>query len=110
MTPRFATVTGGASIREAVERMYREGVSALVVCEGGRLQGLVIERDLALRAGRDDPTVADLLGPHEPLVCRDDQLVADALTMFKQHRVSAVPVVTPEGAVAGVLSAVEIAA
>ncbi len=50
MSDEVVTVDAGASLREAVERMLREGVGSVVVTRDGTPAGILTETD-ALKAG-----------------------------------------------------------
>ncbi len=103
-----------APLRDAVELMRRERVGSLLVQDASGLRGLLTERDVAAQAGKEGAaraaTAQDALSFSEPVVCSENDLVADALVILKQHGISAVPVLDRRGAVVGVLSLVDAAA
>ena len=114
MRRRVVTIEPSASIRRAVETMYREDVPALIVQGVAGLQGVLTERDIAARAAKEGSnpaaTVREFLPRRKPITCLEEDIIADALALMKRHHLSAVPVRDDHGAVVGVLSLIDIAA
>ncbi len=99
-----------SSIREAAQAMTREHVSSLLVLEGGRLRGILTDRDLRARC------VAAGVPPEQPV--RDvmtagvhtvpgEALAFEALLEMTRLGVHHLPV-TERGAVLGVLSTTDL--
>ena len=109
MTRDVVTVSPGASVREAARLMAERNVGALpVVGEGGRLVGILSERDIVRRvvaAGRDpDSTrVSEVMTP-DPVTVRPDYTLADALRVMAQLNVRHLPVVDEGGRLVGIIS------
>jgi CBS domain-containing protein len=65
MTPATVTEARGDSLRAAAARMWRQQTGSLVVTEGGRLAGIITERDVlravALGADPDKSSVDDVM-------------------------------------------------
>jgi CBS domain-containing protein len=65
MTPATVTESRGDSLRAAAARMWRQQTGSLVVTEGGRLAGIITERDVlravALGADPDKSSVDDVM-------------------------------------------------
>ena len=71
MTRDLLTIAASASLAEAARRMASRGVGAVVVLEGGRLAGILTERDVlkAVAEGfREDASVADRMTRHPETV------------------------------------------
>jgi CBS domain-containing protein len=103
------TATLDTSAREAAHEMERRHVGFLVVVEAGRVEGVVTDRDLALRilAGKLDPETTPVREVMtKPVVClaANDPLSSAAALMSK-HGVRRLPIVDDDGAPVGVITA-----
>ena len=108
MTPGVVWVEPGASAALAARLISRHNVGALPVCgPGGRLRGMVTDRDIVLRcvAAEEDPAqtpVRDIMTRGCAAVGPEDDCRAAALLMSRQQ-VRRLPVVE-QGKVVGMLS------
>ena len=96
-----------ASVYSAIELMAEKRVGALLVMEGGRLAGILSERDYARKVilmGRSskDTLVREIMTP-SPITIGLDGTVDDAMHLITEHRVRHLPVMD-RGRVAGILS------
>lgn len=94
------------TVRDAMRRMAEQRLSALPVCEHGRLVGVAMDRDLAGRIGGADEGAAALraaMRADPPFVFDDDPLPLAILGMADQHAMC-LPVVDRERRVVGVLA------
>lgn len=121
MTRSPIAIRQTASVREAAEALKRLDVRHLpVVDEDRELIGMVSDRDL-----RDlpevSPDVAALMGPRvtlesavasvmtgAPVAVAADTDVADIADLMVEHRIGAVPVVSPEGRLVGIVSYIDL--
>lgn len=114
MRPEVVAVPPSASLREAAAIMRDRQAEELVVCDGGRLLGILTAHDLVaggmatLRPPESIP-VHTLLPPGEPAACRDDAILADAARAMSARRLRSVPVVNAAGTVVGVISLLDVA-
>jgi CBS domain-containing protein len=85
------------SVYRAIERMAEKGVGALTVVDGGRLAGVLSERDYARKvilqgkSSRDTP-VADIM-TRDVVTVRPDQSVEDCMALMTERRIRHLPVV-----------------
>ncbi|MGE5505007.1 MAG: CBS domain-containing protein [Actinomycetota bacterium] len=109
MTPDVVVIGPHASIRDAARRMRDRDVGCLPIAdEGGRLLGIVTDRDIAVRAVADNRNPAqttvrecmstDLVWVH------DDLGVEDAAEMMEREQVRRLPVLDREQRLVGILS------
>jgi CBS domain-containing protein len=97
------------TVRAAGSRMAARNVGTLVIVDGtGRPAGVVTDRDLALRvvgAGRDPGlvTVGEVMTP-DPATVGEETPIEQALECMRRHGVRRMPVVRPDGRLAGILS------
>jgi CBS domain-containing protein len=95
-------------IREAARRMRALNIGCLPVGEGGRLLGILTDRDIVCRSvadGRDaDRTRArDVMTPGA-VWCFEDQTVLEAAAIMRERRIRRLPVLNRGGKVVGILS------
>lgn len=85
MSRNLLTVEPGASLTEVAQRMVERNLGAVVVFEGGRLAGIMTERDLmrALARGRHgDATVAEFMTRDPETIAPDDTTQHAAVLMI----------------------------
>ena len=96
-----------ASVFEAVRLMDEAGAGALVVLHGGRLVGMISERDYARKVilkGRSsrDTLVSEIMSA-PAIVVGPEERVSDCLRLMTEMRIRHLPVVE-DGALLGVVS------
>ena len=101
------SVTPGTTVYDALEMMADREVGALLVIEGGRLEGVVSERDYARKVilqGRSskDTFVGDIM-THGVVTVTPAHTVDDCMKLMTELRVRHLPV-TEGGRIAGVVS------
>jgi CBS domain-containing protein len=111
MTANPTTVEPGTSIKEAAQLMKREDVGALPVVEGGRLVGMITDRDIAIRAvaeDRLDATVGEIAS--KDVVSVDpQQSVEEAARLMAQHQIRRLPVCEEDGRLVGIVAQADVA-
>jgi CBS domain-containing protein len=99
MTPATVTESRGDSLRAAAARMWRQQTGSLVVTEGGRLAGIITERDVlravALGADPDKSSVDDVMTAEVFTVPPDTDL-QDAARQMAARWIRHLPVVDGE--------------
>ncbi|MFF6982009.1 CBS domain-containing protein [Streptomyces sp. NPDC008343] len=113
MTTDPMTVEPQASVQAVARMMRDEDIGAVLVTEGGRLRGLVSDRDLVVRAVAEggDPdrtTVAQACSEDLVTVGPDDDLVL-AVQVMREHSVRRVPVVDRESHPVGIVALADLA-
>ena len=102
------TVEPSDSVLQAVVRMTELKIGSLLVVEGGKLAGIVTERDIMMGIDGEQSTVmqarvSNLMTPN-PTTLSPGDLVTDAMAVMDEGGYRRVPVVDEEGAPVGVLS------
>ena len=95
MTPGLRTCSGHATLEEALETMRTHRIRHLPVCGQAGLIGIFSERD-ALRAlgrGRGFDAPLEGLMSRAPHTVEAEAPLAEAVALFLEHRVGALPVV-----------------
>lgn len=104
-----ATVRPDTDLRVAVGEMRAHDCGFLPVVEGGgRVVGVLTDRDVALALGADDVrpserSVADVM-TSAPHTCRVDESAHQALSRMRGARVRRLPVVNETGHLVGAIS------
>jgi CBS-domain-containing membrane protein len=88
--------------------MEQLNVGALPVCDGGRVIGMVTDRDIVLRAvasGRDPvhTTVRDVQSS-DAVVAFEDQPIAEVARLMREHQIRRIPVVREGRKLVGIVS------
>jgi CBS domain-containing protein len=96
-----------ATVFEAIKLMAEKNIGSLLVMAGGKLAGVITERDytrkVALHGKTSKETRVREIMPPECITVTPDDSVEDCMRMMTEHRVRHLPVV--EGAnVVGVIS------
>jgi len=97
-----------ATLAEAAEKMKSLDVGPLPVCDGDRLQGMVTDRDITVRAtaqGRDPNTtrVRDVMTA-EVFYCFDDQSIEEAAEIMERAQIRRLVVLNRDKRLAGIVS------
>ncbi len=105
--PAPLTVSSEASVLEAVKEMVERNVGSLLVTVGGRIEGIVTERDYLRRVTLEGRTDADTpvseIMSSPLIVVTPDKLVDECMSVMTQRRIRHVPVVDG-GEIVGVIS------
>lgn len=113
MTGRAVCVDETETVAAAARLMSRYNVGALPVCSGGRLEGIVTDRDVALRcvaAGLDpNNTRIRAVMTAGAVTVGAEKDAAEAARLMAQRRIRRLPV-EEHGAVVGMLSLGDLAA
>ena len=117
MSSEVITVEEDVSIVKASKLMKQNGIQHLPVTKKGRLIGIISDRDLKeaqpskattleiheLYYLLDEIKVKSLISPNLFTTTQEDTIEKAAATMLKHH-ISALPVVSPEGELEGVIT------
>ena len=108
MTPDPRTVQAQDTLQSAAQLMDELNVGVLPVTEGGRVVGILTDRDIVIRstsAGQDPrtATVSDAM-TGEVRSLPTDASVLDAIRIMKEQQLRRVPVVDSRGMLIGMVS------
>ena len=97
MTRDPRAITPTAPVTEAARLMRQDDVGAVPVVEGGRLVGMLTDRDIAMRLVADakDPqtTTVREVASERLVTVRPDEGLDNALNLMAKHQVRRLPVV-----------------
>lgn len=112
MTESPETAGPGMNAADAAAMMKQFDTGVIPVAEGGRLVGLVTDRDLVVRvlAERKDPLEVrlDEIATTVPVTVTPDTKLSEAREMMAEHRIRRLPVVKA-GELVGILSLGDVA-
>ena len=107
MTVRPRTVRIGDSIVEAAKLMRGEDSGIAPIVDGGRLVGVLTDRDIAVRIvaeGRDPTrTQVEEIASTDVVTIDPEQDLDDALQLMTQHHLRRLPVVEEDGTLIGIV-------
>ncbi|MBC7985577.1 MAG: CBS domain-containing protein [Sphingomonadaceae bacterium] len=106
MSSDVACLACGDSLRDAAGKMAEVNVGSLPVIEGGKLAGVVTDRDIVVRAvaeGRAPDQAVDCAMTRDVVTVAPDTSVDEANRLMSDHQIRRLYVVE-DGAVVGVLS------
>lgn len=108
MTPDVECVTPAASLREAAEIMRRLDVGIVPVCVGPRIEGVITDRDIAIRGvaeGRDPMTtpVRGLM-TREVVCCYADNSIEEAAQMMREKQIRRLMILDSDDRLVGIVS------
>jgi len=100
-------VSPDVSVLDAIKIRAEKGIGALVVLDGGRLAGVISERDYArkiiLHGRSSQDTLVREIMTEKVVTVRSEQTVEDCMALMTTKRIRHLPVVDA-GKLAGVLS------
>ncbi|WP_371526330.1 CBS domain-containing protein [Streptomyces sp. NBC_01283] len=113
MTPGVAAVGPDASLVEAAQVMRAQDIGHVLVATGGRVVGVLTDRDITLRAvadGADPLTVsAQAICTPNPVMVAPDDAVSSAVSLMLEYAVRRLPVVE-DGQPVGMVTLRDVAA
>lgn len=103
------TIPPSSPVRDAIQLMREHRIGCVLVVEGGRLCGILTERDLLLKLDQAhfDRPLSELMTP-DPEVLRPDDPIVYALNKMSVGGFRHVPLVDDAGRVVGILSVKDI--
>ena len=112
MTAQVSTATPRSTIRDVARTMAEVESGAVPVVDGGKVVGLVTDRDIVLRVvaegkGLDTP-VSEVM-TEEVETCREDDNVAEATGKMSSKQIRRLVVLNESGNLAGMLSLGDVA-
>ena len=107
MTTEVETIGAEQTAREAASFMLRADAGSIPVCDGGRVIGMITDRDIAVRGvaegrGPDTP-VSELMS--DGIICaREDEDIATVAKRMSDEQVRRLPVLDADDKLCGIVS------
>lgn len=108
MTRNVEIVDPNANLQEAAALMKTLDVGSLPVCDGMRVQGVLTDRDITIRAvaeGRDprQTPVRDVMST-DLVYCFEDQEVEEAALLMEEHQIRRLPIMSRDKRLVGIVA------
>jgi CBS domain-containing protein len=101
-------VAPNAKLQVIAKKMRDYDVGSIPVCEGGKIVGMVTDRDIAVRALADGQDVSELEAKHvmseDVVFCRDTEEAEDAIRIMEDNRIRRLPVLNEAKKLIGMVS------
>ena len=113
MTREVEVIHPNATIAEAAEKMKQLDIGPLPVCDGDKVQGMITDRDITIRAtaaGHDPNStkVREVMSPDVVFVY-DDQDVEEAAKVMAEKQIRRLIVLNREKRLTGIVAMADIA-
>jgi len=108
MIPEVVTVSPKATVFEAAQKLTVHKIGAVMIVDGGKLVGVLSERDFVTRVASQG--LNPLQTPVSEVMTRDlvtakpGDSIADVLSSMRNRHIRHVPVMSPSGHIAGIVS------
>jgi CBS domain-containing protein len=115
MTLNPTCVGASEPVRKAAGIMKSEDVGAVPVVDdhtSKKLIGIVTDRDIVLNIvaeGKGTDIAVEQVMTRNPITCRPDDSIQNAMDRMSQHQVRRIPVVDGKSAVVGIISQADLA-
>jgi CBS domain-containing protein len=113
MTKGVEVVSHDALLKEAALKMKRLDVGLMPVCDGGKLEGTLTDRDITIRATAEgcDPsqTKVGQIMSTDVAYCFEDQDVKEAEKIMEARQIRRLPILNREKRLVGIVSLGDIA-
>ena len=108
MTREVDLLSPDQSIKEAAQKMQKDGVGAVPVSENDRLVGMITDRDIIVRCvsqGNDCQSTQIRTAMSSPILyCYEDDSVEDACANMGKNKIRRLPVLSHEKRLVGIIS------
>ena len=112
MTRNVRTLAPGATVADAAKAMRELNVGVIPVCEGGKLLGVVTDRDIVVRAvaeGLDGGTPLSTVMSSDVRTARETDDLDTVLADMASRQIRRLPVLDASQRLAGIISIGDIA-
>jgi CBS domain-containing protein len=108
MTRDVDVIPPNASIRDAAAKMKELDVGVIPVCDGEKLQGMLTDRDIAIRAVAEDrdpsqTPVSEVMST-EIAYCFEDESLEQAANLMESKQIRRLPIVDRNKQLIGIIS------
>jgi CBS domain-containing protein len=107
MSREPVVVAPGTTLRETAQLMRDLDVGMIPVCDGETLQGMITDRDIAIRGVASDldlDSAVEEVMTRKVLYCFEDDPIAEAAKLMEDAQVRRLVVLTPDKQLIGILS------
>lgn len=101
------TVESGTTVGALIDKVQKEKVGCVLVQKGGRMVGIITERDVLLKIVARDVNYAEPVDKFmtvSPQTLSPDKTIGDAVNLMNQQHFRHIPVVDDSGVPTGIVS------
>lgn len=112
MTKSVRIATSDASLGDVAAMMRDGDMGAVPIVDSGRLVGIVTDRDIVVRAvsdGKAPETAVSEAMTSELFTVAPDDFVFEAVRLMGDKQIRRIPVVDPDGSLAGIIAMADVA-
>jgi CBS domain-containing protein len=112
MTASVTTATSQMSLQQVAEMMREGDMGSIPVVDGGKLVGIVTDRDIVVRAVAEGQETASPIAnsmTKEVFSVKPDDFAFEAIRLMGDRQVRRVPVVNEAGELAGIIAMADVA-
>lgn len=112
MTKSVRTATREMSLSDVATMMRDGDMGAVPVVDGGKLIGIVTDRDIVVRAVAESKTADTPIGEvmtTELFTVAPDDFVFEAIRLMGDKQIRRIPVVSTDGSLAGIIAIADVA-
>ena len=113
MSTDLATVEPSSTVVDAARLMKEKDVGPIPIVEGGRLVGVLTDRDIAIRVvaeGKDaGSTTVEEIASRDLVTIDPQQTLDEAMRLMADHQVRRLPVCEEDGKLVGILAQADVA-
>ncbi len=112
MTRNVKTATRTMSLRDVAATMRDGDMGSIPVIDGGKLVGIVTDRDIVVRAVADGKDVSSPIGEvmtAEVFSVRENDFVFEAIRLMGERQVRRVPIINDAGELVGIIAMADVA-
>jgi CBS domain-containing protein len=112
MTKNVRTATRDMSLRDVAAMMRDGDMGAVPVVDGGKLIGIVTDRDMVVRViaeGKDASTLISEAMTTDLFTVSPEDFVFEAIRLMGDKQIRRIPVIDNEGALAGIIAIADVA-
>lgn len=107
MTRDVQTIAPSDTIAEAARRMAEFDVGALPVVENGKIEGILTDRDISVRAvaaDKDRMTSVSEIMSRNVVTCNETDHLDEVLEIMSDQQIRRIPVCSNQGQLVGILT------
>lgn len=112
MTRNVKTGASQNTLREIAATMREGDMGALPIVDGGKLVGIVTDRDIVVRAiadGKESSTPIGEIMTTEIFSANEDDFVFEAIRLMGDKQIRRIPVVNDSGELSGIIAMADVA-
>jgi universal stress protein A len=108
MTANPVSADANEKLSAVAAKMQEGGFRSIPVLENGKVVGIITDRDLRRQVGYEDHTEVKMAMSEQVITVTPETPLYDAARLLRERKIGALPVVSSEGQLAGIISTSDI--